>query len=115
MTTNNKLFLVVLFSLAAVGLVVMLQSNPTMVILSILFAIAVVYMLNRFMNGRSEKKDNGYQRALRNQKKKGKMSRSELHKLTKLKRSSRDIPFKVISGGNKKGSKDKDKEKRSHM
>lgn len=112
MTMSTKIFFAILFSLAAVGLVVVLKTNPMMLILSIAFAIGMVFLFNRFMTGRRPN-DKGYQKALRTQKKKGKLTPTDLHKLTKLKKSSKENPFKVIEG-NKKSRASKDKEKQSH-
>lgn len=113
MTNNTKLFLIVLFSLAAVGLVKVLKTNPMMLFISIAFSIGIIYLLSRFMGGKRPT-DKGYQKALKNQKKKGKLTPTEMQKLTRLKKSPRDIPFKVIEG-NKKGKSPKDKENKSHF
>lgn len=113
MTINTKIFLVILFSLAAIGLVVVLQTNPFMLLLSIALAIGMVLLFNRFMSSR-QPQDKGYQKALRTQKKKTKLNSSELHKLTRLKKSTKENPFRVIEGS-KKGKSHKDKENRTHF
>lgn len=89
-----------------------LQRNPLTVILSIAFAAGMVYLLNRFLYTRYSG-DKGYQKALKSQKKKGKLTPSEMNKLTRLKKPSRNIPFKVIEG-NKKKKTPKDKEKQTY-
>ncbi|HJV45020.1 MAG TPA: hypothetical protein VJ824_04750 [Bacillota bacterium] len=113
MTNATKFFMVILFSLAAVGLVISLQANPLMVILSIVFAVLILFALSRFSGGRTNRyTDKGYQRALRNQKRKGKITPVEVQKLTRLKRQPGQNPFKVIEGN--KGKPPKDKEKKSY-
>jgi hypothetical protein len=109
------LFLIGLFSLAAIGLVKVLQENPTMLILSIVAVIGIVYLVNRFMNTPRGNTGKGYQQALRTQKKKEKLSQTELQKLTKLRKTSRSIPFKVIEGRKGKTDKDKDKDNQTHF
>lgn len=108
MTTNTKYFLGILFSLAAVGLFVKLNTNPLTFFFSIALAVGLVFFINRMATNRFQQ-DSGYQKALRSQKKKGKLRNSELHKLTKLKKSKGEVPFRVIKG-NKKGKSTKDKE-----
>ncbi|RXT13764.1 SA1362 family protein [Ammoniphilus sp. CFH 90114] len=117
MTNNTKLFFIVLFSLAAIGLVKVLKTNPMMLFISIAFSIGIIFLLGRFMGGGRRSTDKGYQKALKTQKKKGgKLSPTEIQKLTRLKKTSRsrEIPFKVIEG-NKKGKSQKDKENQSHF
>jgi hypothetical protein len=106
MTNTTKFFLVILFSLAAVGLVIVLQTNPMMVILSIAFAVLILFALSRFTGVRTGT-DQKYKKALQKQKRKGKMTPVEMHKLTRLKKSSGQIPFKVIEGSKGKPPKEK--------
>ncbi|WP_134698826.1 SA1362 family protein [Ammoniphilus sp. YIM 78166] len=113
MTNNTKLFFIVLFSLAAIGLVKILQTNPTTLFISIAFTVGIIYLLTRFMKPKRPT-DKGYQKALKSQKKKGKMTSNEMQKLTRLKKPTRDVPFKVIEG-NKKGKSSKENQNRSNF
>ena len=115
MTNRTRLFLIGLFSLAAIGLVKVLQENPTTLILSIVAVVGIVYLVNRFINKPRGNTGKGYQKALRSQKKKEKLSQTELQKLTKLKKTSRNVPFRVIEGRKGKSAKDKEKDNQTHF
>ena len=69
MNSNTKIFLGILFFLAAVGLVVVLNTNPSMFFFSIVLAAGVIFFLNRFMTTRRPS-DKGYQKALKTPEKK---------------------------------------------
>jgi hypothetical protein len=111
----KKVILFVLLVLSAIGAVRVIQTNAMMLIISILLSLGIIVFLNRYMQtprrspGRG---DQGYQRALRNQKKRSKLKPTELQKLTSLKRPAREVPFKVIEG--RKGKSGKDKQKPKH-
>jgi len=113
MNRNTKIFLGILFTLAAVGLFDVLNTNPFMFFFSIVLAAGIIYIVNRVMSTRRPN-DNGYQKALRTQKKRNKLTPSELHKLTKLKRTSKTVPLRVIEG-NKKGTKDRQKQSNTNI
>ena len=113
MNRNTKIFLGILFTLAAVGLFDVLNTNPFMFFFSIVLTVGIIYFVNRVMSNRRPS-DNGYQKALRTQKKRNKLTPSELHKLTKLKRTSKSVPFRVIEG-RKKGKHDKDRQTNTNI
>lgn len=116
MSIQTKLFLGVLFLLAAVGLFVTLQTEPGAFFISIAIAVGILYLLNRFLlNRKTEKGDLGYQRALRAQKKKNKLNRSDLRKLTRLRKPSRKHQFRVIEGNKGKNGKDKQNKSKTNI
>jgi hypothetical protein len=111
---KSKVILFVLLLLSAIGAVRVLQTNATMLIISILLSLGIIVFLNRYMQAPRRgpgRNDQGYQKALRSQKKRSKLKPTELQKLTSLKRTSREIPFKVIEGRKSKSTKDKQKPK----
>ncbi|RKD25559.1 hypothetical protein BEP19_01035 [Ammoniphilus oxalaticus] len=107
MSSTTKLFLGIVFSLAAIGLFIALKANPLMFFFNVALAVAVVFLFNRFMSNR-QPTDQGYQQALRKQKRKNKLTTSDLRKITRLK--NREHSLRVIKGN--KGRDDNDKERK---